>query len=332
MADNTIIQQGTFVSNGANHTLVVRSDFDWIRVLDETQAFAQPGGGNATGVDFFWRRGMALGRGAVWGKAGASDALALTQIPALGGFFPIDSSAFSQPVTTNIVTCTAATQPVFTVGATAPLANGAIVRITSANAPNLNGLDFTIDTVTPLGPTFRLANTLANAVVACGVGTVRYVAPDVATYKLFYPSSRVIANITAANPAVVTTLVDHGFTTGQQVRIKVPAVCGMTQMNDLTGTVTNLTAGTFSINIDSTGFTAFAFPAAGLVPLTHAQVVPVGETPTMLNILGDATTNVGYIGVMLAGGLAAVGAAANGPAGVNADVMFWMAGKSFNGI
>ncbi len=123
---------------------------------------------------------------------------------------------------------------------------------------------------------------------------------------------------------------DHGYTVGQEVRFSTDDLNGMTEINGLSGTVTAVgSTSTFTVNIDSSAFTTFTFPVtANPGAYTPAQVVPFGEDTAQAlssstNILGDATVNTGYIGVKLAYGAAA-------PAGVNNDVIYWVAGKSFN--
>lgn len=94
----------------------------------------------------------------------------------------------------------------------------------------------------------------------------------------FQPAMRLIAAITNANPAVVTTTFAHLYLTGLIVRLDLPPAVGMPQANGMTGTITALSPTTFSINIDTTLFTPFAIPS---MPDPHtdicAQVVPVGE-------------------------------------------------------
>lgn len=320
MACDTIIQQGRIVATGNAITIPIRSDFNWIRVLNYTESAAN---NNNHGVEYYWQQGMPQGGGVVTYRstAAAAQHLASNVLAANTGFFKIDSSQNILGAATAVTGITNATQPVVTT-AIAGMADGMICRFYGSEQTNLNGLDFSIDTIVP-ATSFRLANAIATVPGVAGTtGFARFVAPDLATYKLFYPSNRTIANITAANPAVVTTLVDHGFITGQAVRIKVPAACGMIQMNDLVGTVTNINASTFSVNIDATAFTAFKFPLPEIVPFTPAEVIPVGETPNLVGIFGDATTNVGYTGVVMAGGVLAPGGSAN-------DVLYWKAGKSF---
>ena len=334
MADNTIIQQGTFVSAGTNETIALRSNVDWMETWNLTTSAAAA---QWASTYHYWQRGMAFGDHIIDYHAAATQVISRTTgvagfnaITNRPGFYPIDVSAIVPGAAIAVTAGTNATAPVYNTANTGPIAVGSIVRIQNTAHTNLNGLDFTVGAVTP-GVSFTLGNPIATApgVVAGALGTYRFICADVSMYKQFYPQNRVIANITAAHPAVITTLVDHSFTTGQLVRIKVPAACGMTQMDGLTGTVTNVGFGTFSVNIDATAFTAFNFPLPGVVPFTPAEVVPVGSTPSLiLPNTGDATEDTSYIGIVLG----SLGAVSGTPTGVAGDVIKWRAGKSFNGI
>src|SRR5690606_4582312 len=146
----------------------------------------------------------------------------------------------------------------------------------------------------------------------------------------YYPRRRFIVNITQAAQAVITFSQTHGFTAGQQIRLIVPAQYGMVQMDNQLATVTAVSTAnnTVTVNIDSSAFTAFAFPQPGVVPFTQAQAVPVGEdtgfaVTNNLNILADATVNTSIIVMILSGGAGFPGGDAN-------DVIFWQAGKGFS--
>lgn len=94
----------------------------------------------------------------------------------------------------------------------------------------------------------------------------------------YYPAMRLIAAITNGNPAVITTTFAHGYGTGIIVRIVVPKADGMEQINGMTGTITVTGDTTFTIDIDTTYFEAFAIPGV-YPPHTDicALVIPIGE-------------------------------------------------------
>jgi len=94
----------------------------------------------------------------------------------------------------------------------------------------------------------------------------------------FQPSMRLIASITQSNPAIITTTFAHNYKDGTVVRIDIPEIDGMQQMNGLIGTILIIDTTTFSISIDSTNFDAFSIPMdVSPHEFTCAQVVPIGE-------------------------------------------------------
>ena len=64
-----------------------------------------------------------------------------------------------------------------------------------------------------------------------------------------------ITGITQAANGVVTTSVAHGFTTGQDIYLT--GIGGMTQLNGLVANITVLTTTTFSLNMNTTAFSAY---------------------------------------------------------------------------
>lgn len=323
MSYGTIIQSGVFTSTGTARTIPLRSDVDVFQTYNYTTAAA--GIAVNTALRYTWFRGMAAGDGFFEGyNAAGGGAFIIANSAGLNvpGFYLVDSNNISS-ASIAVTAGTNATQPVYNTANTGILANGGVVRVFGTGQANINGLDFSVDTVVG-NVSFRLANALQQApgVIAGAAGFWKYIAPDAATYAAMYPGKRVIANITAANPGVITTLVDHGYTNGQLVRLAIEPGTGMEGLNGQLVTVTVVNASSFSIGIDTTGYTPFVFPLAGVV-FTPSQVVPVGQDTAFVNNLGDATENKHYLGIVL-------GAGAQSPAGVLNDVIHWIAYKSEN--
>lgn len=322
--DNTILQQGSFTSTGANVTLQLRSDLDWMMVYNTTQGAASQT--TAVGVKYYWQRGFPAGAKWTTFKSNAVNAANLEQYITSSGFTLIDSSVQTPGVLQSLTDISDASIPV--VSATNILAAGSVVRLINvAGAQQLGGYDFTVGYNTLTSGTFSLD--YMQEIVAGTTGSFRQIIFD----PIYYPRLRFITNITQATQAVVTLSVTHGYQIGQDVRIVVPAAFGMVEINNLQGTIvdidTTLTTGnTITLNIDSSGFTAFAFPLTAAVPFTPALIVPIGEDTAGalsqgVDILTDATLNTSYIGVNLTGGV-------NCPGGADDDVMYWVAGKSFS--
>jgi len=95
---------------------------------------------------------------------------------------------------------------------------------------------------------------------------------------IYMPALRDIASITQAFPALVTTTFDHGYITGNIVRLYIPKNFGMQQANKLKGSIAVQSPTSFTIAIDTTHMDAFVIPP--LQPgfnYTPAQCVPIGE-------------------------------------------------------
>jgi hypothetical protein len=304
---------------------------------------------------------------AVWNEQFASSATPFTLVEALtpsaltssiGRITSNGISAFTSQITPSSSsqnsmalgpkiagTNTAIATATFTITSTATLYPGALILMT-ANSVNkqLGGMLFTVNTVAS-GTTFTIANAgwLNTANFTNGAET--FFVQLVSVPPLYYPKSAVITAITAANPAVVTTSVNLGLTVGQQVRLRVPSTFGMTQANNVTAIVSAVsgnqvtlggTTGAFSLGngLNSSAFTAFAWPAASSVPFNYAQLIPIGSGPTLegsglynFDSLADATANTGYQGFVVGSGIL------NTPSGTvfgatAADVWAWTAWRA----
>jgi hypothetical protein len=325
--DNTIIQQGVFISTGANVDLVLRSDVDWMHVINWTQSLAA---NIDTGVEWWWQRELPVNDSLCYYHVAANNTLssgsALVLSAGVPSFQLFDMSG--NPYGANRAITSFAANGVVLAADTTGLAVGSVVRFNNVVGGRQHCNDM-LYTVTFVGAgTFTVTPAANN--VATGVTTGNY--QTVAFPELFYPRNRRITNITAANPAVVTTAIPHGFTVGQHVLFSIPRVTalayGTLELDGVKATITAVpTAWTFSINVDTTAMGAFAFPLTADVPFTYAQVIPDGENTAGAlilggDILGDAERNVGAIGIRLFAGV-------YGPAGSNGDEIKWVAGKSF---
>ncbi len=397
--DGTILGQGTFVASSSNLTnpnagnasigqanptiIQIPSGADWVKVRNFTQygtigttgAYFNGTANASNGLEFFWQRGMAAGTAIVTYK-GAASAVLYGDTLVSGGFTLYDPSGqttgaqplLGAPVAISAVTN--ATRPVVTHTADTSVVVGSVVRLSNTAQTDVNSVDMVVGTVTN-STTFTLltsTNALATAPGAIGgAGFYRVVY----TPSLFYPRRRTVVNITRAVNAQVSTALEHSLTVGQEIRFNIPTVSGMTQLN---GTVANnyqpavvvsvVDAYNFTINIDTTAFTAFSWPTIAQQPSSFPNFTPVGEdTATGLTannnvfpqyqsqnvfnansgILADATVNTGYLGMILGSGGLGLELSTTpilGPSGslawssgnvATGDTMYWLAGKSTYG-
>jgi len=101
-------------------------------------------------------------------------------------------------------------------------------------------------------------------------------------FPIYQPAMRIIAGITNAFPAIVTTTFDHQYITGTIVRIDIPPGFGMQQINQQTSPIQVLSDTTFSIAIDTTNYGVFSSASDYPENSQLAQVVPIGEINEMV--------------------------------------------------
>jgi hypothetical protein len=93
-------------------------------------------------------------------------------------------------------------------------------------------------------------------------------------YPIFNNPLTIIASITNDFPAVVTTTADHTYLTGLIVRLVIPPEYGMTEANQLFGSIVVTGVTTFEIFIDTRYFNPFVIPDT---QYQYAQVIPFAE-------------------------------------------------------
>ncbi len=313
--DNTIIQQGRFTSEGKTKSIELRSGVEWMEVINETQFGTTQTPGR--GVKFEWYTGLNPGEGFEYKKqdaANAIDALKLTT----GGFTEGSSNLGVKTGTT----ITKATPPVCTV-ANHGYSNGDTVLLSKlTNMPQIGGFLFSIGNVTT--NTFELSffdTNTANFTAEVSFNVVKL--PPFEWDNSWIGITSVITGLTtqvqsAANEPAVT------YEVGDVIRFKVPDAFGMTELDGVTGEILsfNSTTNTYTVDIDSTSFTPFLWPASSAFPMDWPQIVPVGTVSTSP---AGATTNIATLTISLGAGI-------DGPAGSTGDIIFWKAGKSFSVI
>ena len=203
----TIIQSGSFTADGNLKNLDIRSDCDWMEVVNYTQMATQQTPGR--GVKFEWYRGMAAGTGVEYTKADGADTLQGETL-ASGGFTLLDTSDQTPAAAQATITAISnAAIPVVTNSGTNGLSAGDVVRIIDVTgAQQLGGMLFTVGNNTLTTTTFSL-DYMAQ-IVAGTSGTFR----RIPFQPQFAPRRRFVTAITAATSAVITLSVTHGVVPG----------------------------------------------------------------------------------------------------------------------
>jgi len=323
MVNETIIKSGYFYSTGVPKDIDFGTEVDWITVnnADTAAAVATPG----RGVEFFWQRGMADDSAINVIKLDGLNTLKMTASTA-DGFIPLNSDEHAYgALTATITDVSNDAVPLVSLAAAHSLHDGDIVRLINVQlGQQLGGYDFTVDVTG--AASFELA--YMAQIVATDGGSFLPIKYDSA----FYPRHRYISKVTKAIQAEVTMTVTNGFTVGQRVRFVVPQIFGMRELDGLSATIlaVNTVIGTNNneilLDLDTSSFTAFAFPLTADVPFSPAMVIPIGEDSGELAILpkvslGGATENRNITGMRLNPGILS-------PAGAAGELIYWEAGKS----
>jgi hypothetical protein len=90
----------------------------------------------------------------------------------------------------------------------------------------------------------------------------------------FRPQRMFITSISQADPAVITTSIDHNYMTGLLVQFFLPKDSHMQELNGKSYYITVTGDDTFTIPVDSTNYDAYVDPAD---PNICGQAVPTGE-------------------------------------------------------
>lgn len=309
-----LVSTGSFTSDGTATTLQFSQTIDYFVVRNRSIWGSNPAD---LVVESTWFAAYAAGQATTISES-AAGVMSATLVAAGGaGFRAVDQSTLIDGALVAVGTAITAATPAVVSDAsavgTAPVVGDIVRMINTTGMLQIAGLEFQVTATTP-GATYTLGNLPAAAFAAAATNADFRIVPE----PRFTERRRWITLITAANPGVVTTSIDHGYSVGDRVTINLPdSLFGMTEINGLTANITAVTASTFTTDIDTSAFSAFVFPTSvqAAAGISHANVVPFGEIATSL---ASPTDNVSLFGLNL--GLSVVGS--------NTDVMDWAAYSS----
>lgn len=298
---------GTFTSDGLARFIALPSGYDSFELVNITDI----GDAGATTQVMRAKSYSSLPAGSAYLnlKTNGAATLAIESMITTAGFTFVADSANQTPTAPVAVTAITAASP-GVISSASPAVVGDIVRVYGTTGMlQVAGWDFTVTAVNP-GVTQTSQNLIAAGFAApATAGFIRIIPFN----PRYYPVTRRITAITTGASTVIALNVTHQFTVGQQVKIKVPAAYGMTEINGLQGNITAIgtaiggCTNTITVDIDSTGFTAFAFPTSAVAALgvDVPEVTPMGETANIAyaNLLDDATRNVSQTGIIVGTGV-----------------------------
>jgi hypothetical protein len=135
----------------------------------------------------------------------------------------------------------------------------------------------------------------------------------------------------------VTVSTVHSYVVGELITFQVPKSFGMSEISGLTAKIIAVTDYTMTIDIDTTSFTAFAFPASTAVPTVQlfATLAPAGQRTQFNPITGIQTGYDFNYPPFHTGEFTPymfLNAGANSPAGSSGDKIVWQALKTETGL
>ncbi len=335
----TIVTQGTFTqpATAVNQVIPLPSGVDYFKTINLTQmATTQNPGRNVMG-EWFGGGLTAANDGISWTKTNSTSAMNASTYAAnsAAGFtyvrtFPQPQAALTGTTITNANPAVASVVNTYSNG-------DQVVIYNAVGMQQISGMVFTISSVSGTGFTLLGLN-------AAGFGSgatsfqVRRVAPALPVQPQYY----YITGITQATNGVVTVSQKHNYVVGQCVEFSIPASCGMVQLNNFyqpqskPPIITAVTDYTFTINVNTSGYTAFALPASTASPTAQLfpTVAPQGQN-CQFNPITNVQTGYNFLQVPFHTSLfipyMLVPAGAQSPGGSAGDVIVWQAYKMETG-
>lgn len=325
----TIITQGSFISAGIGKKINLPSSADYFRVQNLTQMATTQATGR--GVMFEYYPGIMADDSAIeWLKTNSTNAINATVISS-GGFTYVTSYPNVEPQAANAITAITAANPAV-VSQTNSYSNGDFVRLYGTTGMlQISGMIFQISSVSGSGYTLLGLDASGFAAPATAGYTRR-----VSKYAAVEPGFLYITKISRASNAVVTFSVDPSafYVVGMKMYFSVPSSFGMSEMQGLTGTILSIDSSTYSMtfDIDSSAFSAFAFPASSASPTAQLWAVgcPAGAQTSYDPNSGVQTGYNFTLQPFRSGEFVPyiyLAAGAQSPAGSNGDTIVWQALK-----
>lgn len=294
-----MIAGGTFtstVSTAVDVECISQNPPDYI-VLKNLGSSASTGWGelnDAQAIEWFWERSMAqdTAKGIRQTSSGSDPAMIATFTSSDG----IRTYDTTNPPTFAALAATAITGSagtfVVSMANTGTIQVGDYVRLYATTGElQIAGYSFQVTAVTSnvsitLG--YMASSGITFAADATAGQVVKYIP------NRMYPRWNYIANITQATQAVVYFTQRNDFTPGEIVSFRVSSDFGMDEINNrevrVLSVTNSATVSSITIDLDTSGFTAFAFPTSAVAAAGVSPAVCVPSASGVVPDSGSATT------------------------------------------
>jgi len=280
----TIVSQGTFVqpATAINMTIPLPSGADYFVTTNVTQMPLAPATGVVIRGEWYGGGITAVNDGIRWKKTNSTNALLIDTFAtatASNGFTYVTTQP--QPEAAVVGTAITAANPAV-VTMTNTYSEGDVVQLYGTTGMlQIAGMAFTISSVSGSGFTLLGLDASGFAAPATAVTARR-----ISKMMPVEPRFLYVTGITKATQGVVTVSEKHNYVVGQKVEFTIPGSLGMVQLNNyylpqnVPPVITAVTDYTFTINVNTTSFTTFAFPASTASPTAQlfATVTSAGQS------------------------------------------------------
>ncbi len=336
----TIVTQGTFTQGATaqNQTIPLPSGADYFVTTNLTQMALAPNPGVCIRGEWYGGGLTAINDGIRWKKTNSTNAILIDKFStatASNGFTYVSAPPQPEAAVTGTA-ITAANPAVVTMNNT--YSEGDVVQLYGTTGMlQIAGMAFTISSVSGTG--FTLLGLDASGFAAPATAVV---ARRIAKMMPVEPRFLYVTGISKATQGVVTVSEKHNYVVGQKVEFVIPGSFGMVQLNNyylpqnLPPVITAVTDYTFTINVNTTNFTTFAFPASTASPTAQlfATVSSAGQS-TQYNPITNVQTGYNFQYVPFHSGnfipYMYLPAGAQSPGGAANDIIVWQAYKMETG-
>lgn len=328
----TIVTQGSFTSAGVGVQIPLPQSADYFVTKNLTQLATTQTTGR--GFMFEWYKDLTAADNAIeWLKTNSSNATNITQVTS-GGFTYVTEGPVVEAQAANAITGITAASPAV-VTQTNTYNNGDIIRLYGTTGMlQIGGMEFEISSAS--GSAYTLLGLPAAGFAAAGTaGFTRRVSKKSAVVPQFL----YVTAVSKATQAVVTFSRDPSqfYAAGMKMNFTVPSSFGMVELDQKEATVVsvNATAYQVTIDLDTSAFTTFAFPASSGSPTAalFATASPAGAR-TQFNTMTNVQTGYDFVKQPFQTGdffpYMHLAAGAQSPAGSSGDVIVWQ-GYKFDG-
>ena len=245
----------------------------------------------STSVESWWRNGMAQGAFQASDQAITTNILS-SNVGTSGGFTFIDTA--NPPVfaalATTAITGSAGTF-VVSMASTAHIFVGDWVRLYATTGElQIAGYTFQVTAVST-NTSITLGYMASSGITFAADATAGFVQKYIP--NRMYPRWSYIANITQATQAIVYFTGKNDYTPGEILSFRVPEAFGMQQIFDKQARVLSVTnsatVSSVTLDLDTSGYTAFAFPTSAVALAGVSPAVAVPSSSGVVPFNGSAT-------------------------------------------